>query len=335
MPIQYVEPLKSAFERMKSMLFRPFNLEIWMVMGFTAWLARLWDNAGMGGGNKWRNGASYRDYDSDFILRRGPDHWEVGDFDWWGLGGLEVGIVLVLIFFGIAFAVLLAWLSSRGEFMFLDNVVHKRAKVSDPWRDFARQADSLFLWRIAVQIVAGIVAIAFILPALFMIIPISEGGVWRGLGVFGAVMLGLFGIGLGIVATLVSFWTDQFVVPIMYKRGLTILDAWRVFLPLLQERIGPLFLYALFFLVLSIGVGVAVMAAGLVTCCVGWLVLTIPYIGTVIMLPIYVTGRSLGPEFMGQFGDEYRLWSDDAATDESAAGDQPETGDDTPIDQGP
>ena len=38
MPIQYVEPLKSAFERMKSMLFRPFNLEIWMVMGLTIWL---------------------------------------------------------------------------------------------------------------------------------------------------------------------------------------------------------------------------------------------------------------------------------------------------------
>jgi len=310
MPIQYVEPLRRAWERMKSMLFRPFNLEVWVVMGFTAWLARLWDNASMGSGNKWRNGINIDSNDADYIFRGDFDRWDVGDFDWWGLGGLEMGIILMLVFFGIAFAILLAWLSSRGEFMFLDNVVHKRAKVGDPWREFGRQADSLFLWRLAFQVLAGIVAIAFILPALFMVIPIAEGGVWRGIGVFGAVMLGLLGMGLGIMATLVNFWTDQFVVPIMYKRGLNILDGWRTFLPLLQQRIVPLFLFALFYLVLGLGVGLAVMVAGMVTCCVGWLVLAIPFVGTVIMLPIYVTGRALGPEFLGQFGDEYGLWSD-------------------------
>jgi len=232
------------------MLFRPFNLEVWMVMGFTAWLARLWDNAGMGGGNKWRNGINVDQDDTDFILRRGADRWEVGDFDRWGLG--------------------------------------------------------------------GIVTIAFILPALFLVIPIAEGGLWRGIGVFGAVMLGLLGVGLGIAATLVNFWTDQFVVPIMYKRGLTILDGWRTFLPLLQKEIAALFLYALFYLALAVGVGLAVLTAGLVTCCVGWLVLAIPYIGTVIMLPVYVTGRVLGPEYLGQFGGEYGLWDDDAVIDESA-----------------
>ncbi len=313
MPIQYSAPLQRAWARMKSMLFRPFNLEVWFVLGFTAWLARLWDNAGMGSSNKWRNGINFRDDDADYIFRGDFDQWDTGNFDWWGLGGLEAGIILMLIFFGIAFAVLLAWLSSRGEFMFLDNVVHKRAKVSQPWREYGAQADSLFLWRIGVQIVAGIVAIALLLPGLFMILPIAEGGLWRGIGVFGAVMLALLGMGLGIVATLVSFWTDQFVVPIMYLRRLNILDGWRVFLPVLHTRIVPLFLFALFYLALAIGVGLAVMAAGLVTCCIGLVILAIPYIGTVIMLPIYVTARALGPEFLGQFGDEYRLWDESEA----------------------
>lgn len=307
MPIHYVIPLQHAWERMKTMLFRPFSLELWLVLGFTAWLARLWDNAGGGIGNGWRNKIDLHD-GGQYFFRGDLHQWHAGDFDWWGLGGLGAGIILMLILFGIAFAVLVAWLSSRGAFMFLDNVAQRRAKVTEPWREYAREADTLFLWRIAAQIVAGALALACVLPALFMIVPLSAGGLWRGLGAFGTVMLALVGIGLGIAVAVVNLWTDQFVVPLMYKRRLNVLEGWRVFLPLVHAHFGPLFLFALFYLVLAIGVVLAAMVAGLVTCCVGWVVLVIPYVGTVILLPVYVTGRALGPEFLAQFGDEYRLW---------------------------
>jgi len=304
---------------MKTMLFRPFNLEVWFVLGFTAWLARLWDNAGLGGSNWGRGGADIDVDDADHVIRHGVDLWDSGGFDWFGLGGIGAGIMLMLIVFGLAFALLLAWLSSRGEFMFLDNVVHRRAKVSEPWREFGRLADSLFLWRIGVQIVCGVMAIALVLPALFTIVPIAEGGAWRGIGILAAVLLAMVGLVLGSAAALVNFWTDQFVVPVMYRRRVTILEGWRLFLPLLQARTVPMILFALFYLALAIGVGIAVMAVGLITCCVGWLLLAIPYLGTVILLPVYVTGRALGPEFLGQFGDEYRLWDDDEADGGNAA----------------
>jgi len=304
---------------MKTMLFRPFNLEIWFVLGFTAWLARLWDNAGLGGGNWGRNGVKIDADEAGHLLRGDFDRWGAGHFDWFGLGGLEAGIILLLIVFGLALALLLAWLSSRGEFMFLDNVVHRRAKVSQPWREFGRLADSLFLWRIGVQIVCGVFAIALVLPALFTIVPIVEGGAWRGIGILAAGLLALVGLGLGIAATLVNFWTDQFVVPVMYGRRVHVLDGWRIFLPLLQARAVPMILFALFYLALAIGIGIAVLAASLVTCCVGWLLLAIPYLGTVILLPVYVTGRALGPEFLAQFGQEYGLWSDGGAGGGEAA----------------
>ncbi len=318
MTIGYILPLQNAWARMKSMLFRPFDLQLWLVLGFTAWLARLWDNATGGAGNSWRNKVEVDGGGRDYILHRGPDGWETGD--WWGLGALEAGIVMVLVMFGLAFAVLVAWLSSRGEFMFLDNVVHRRAKVADPWREYGRQADTLFLWRLGTQVVAGLLALALLLPGLLMIIPLVEGGIWRGLGAFGAVMLALVGIGLGLVAAAVNLWTDQFVVPIMYKRRLNVLEGWRVFLPLVHTQLGPLVLFALFYLALGVGVAIAVLAAGMVTCCMGWLLLAIPYVGTVIMLPVYVTGRALGPEFLAQFGEEYRLWGDEVeATPEESA----------------
>ncbi|MFH1842416.1 MAG: hypothetical protein ABIF77_04360 [bacterium] len=315
MPIHYTAPLQRAWARAKGILFRPFNLETWIILGFTAWLARLWDNAGLGGSN-WTRGEFQ--LDGDDLRRHHFDRdWDHESFlEWFGLGALELWVVMMLVVGGLLLALLLAWLSSRGEFMFLDNIVTRRARVSEPWRRYGGLGDTLFIWRIAFQIVAGAVAIALILPSLFMILPIAEGGAWRGLGLLGVIGLGMTGFVLGLLATLVNFWTDSFVVPLMYKHDLTILDGWRRFLPLLRTHTGPLVLYALFYLLLSIGVGLAVAAVCLITCCVGGIILAIPYIGTVLLLPIYTTARALGPEFLAQFGDEYRLWNGDEDSQE-------------------
>jgi hypothetical protein len=130
MDIGYAAPLQRAWARSRGMLLKGASLETWFVLGFTAWLARLWDNAGLG-------------------------------------------------------------------------------------------------------------------------------------------VLALLGVVLGVAAALISFWTDQFIVPVMYRDGTG--------------------------------------ALGLATCCIGWLVLAIPYLGTVILLPVYVTARALGPEFLAQYGAEWRL----------------------------
>jgi hypothetical protein len=49
-----------AWERMTSILFRPFDLGKWLALGFTAWLASLIGNGGGGGGgSSWNmDGAS-------------------------------------------------------------------------------------------------------------------------------------------------------------------------------------------------------------------------------------------------------------------------------------
>ncbi len=307
MYVGYAAPLRRAWARARALLLTGSSPETWFVLGFTAWLARLWDNAGLGGS-----------WDRDFVNFKDRD-WRVSSLDdlrhldLFGheLGGLGVGILAGLGVFALLLAVLLTWLSSRGEFCFLDNVVHRRARVSEPWRRYARQGDSLFLWRLAFQIVAGACALALILPGLLLVIGAIATESLRGLGVAGAVVLGMLGVVLAIAASLVSFWTDQFVVPVMYRDGSGVLAAWRRTLPLVREHIDQAVLFALFWLLLAMVVGAAIAALGLVTCCVGWLVLAIPYLGTVILLPVYVTARALGPEFLAQYGEEWRLWPSD------------------------
>lgn len=307
MNVGYAAPLQRAWARSRAMLLSGASLETWFVLGFTAWLARLWDNAGLGGS-----------WDRDLIKVRNRDWgaWDLGELrnlDFFGreLGGLGLGILAGLGVLALLAAVLLTWLSSRGEFCFLDNVVHRRARVGEPWRRYARQGDSLFLWRLAFQVAAGFCALALILPGLLVVIGAIASESLRGLGIAGAIVLAMFGILLAIAAALVSFWTDQFVVPVMYRDGTGVLAAWRRVLPLVRAHVDQAVVFALFWLLLAVGVGVAIGALGLATCCVGWLVLAIPYLGTVILLPVYVTARALGPEFLAQYGEEWRLWPPD------------------------
>jgi hypothetical protein len=94
----------------------------------------------------------------------------------------------------------------------------------------------------------------------------------------------------------------------MYKERIKTTAAWRRFGPVLQEKLGWFLLYGLWLMVLMIGVVFAVLLLVLVTCCVAGILLVIPYIGTVLMLPVYVALRALSLEFLAQFSDGFRLF---------------------------
>jgi hypothetical protein len=54
--------------------------------------------------------------------------------------------------------------------------------------------------------------------------------------------------------------------------------------------------------------GILVLVVGLLTCCVGLILIIIPYIGTVITLPVWYWFRAFSLEFLAQFGEEYDVW---------------------------
>ena len=140
MNIDFFNPLSRSWDRMKNALFQPFDITKWFVVGFTAFLAELLDGPhGNGSGKYKRDDVDFGDV-ADFPYNIAWD-WLMDNPGWFSL--IIFGIILL-----IAFLVLLTWLSSRGKFMFLDNVVHDRAKVTKPWYDFREHGNSLFLWRL-------------------------------------------------------------------------------------------------------------------------------------------------------------------------------------------
>ena len=114
-------PLSNGFKRMKIALFQPFEISKWINIGLTAFLAGLTDCASGGsfGGNY-----KYKDFNWDdfFYFPETVQEWLASHLLWFSL--IIVGVVLL-----VAITIVLIWLNSRGNFMFLYNVLNNRDEV--------------------------------------------------------------------------------------------------------------------------------------------------------------------------------------------------------------
>jgi|TARA_B100002003_G_C13855362_1_gene419055 hypothetical protein len=111
-----------------------------------------------------------------------------------------------------------------------------------------------------------------------------------------------------IIMAYISLFLNDFVVPIMYKNKISATQAWSKFLPIFSKNIGYFILYGLFIFVLIILMVICVLLFGLFTCCLGLILLVIPYIGSVVMLPVSYTFRAFSVEFLEQFGDDFVIF---------------------------
>ena len=92
--------------------------------------------------------------------------------------------------------------------------------------------------------------------------------------------------------------------PLMYLRGYSIGPAWGEFRgSILSGHVGSIVLFYLMKFVLGIATAVAAMLLTCLTCCIA----AIPYLGTVIMLPLFVFHRSYSLYVLRQFGQEFNL----------------------------
>ncbi len=294
--ISVIEPISPAFEKVKTILFSPFDLRKWFVIGFCAWLAYL--GKGGGGGNGGRGGGP-----SEAREAFGEAKVFVLENLTWIIPVALIGVMLIIVIW-----LVLTWLSSRGRFMFLHCVAENKAEVKVPWTKFQQHANSLFLFRI----VLGLICFAAIgLPLLLaggLIAIMVAGNVPDVAGVFGIVMTVLVVVAIAIVFTIIAKFTTDFVVPIMFLRTTSCVAGWREFLTLLSVNKARFALYILFQIVIALAIGAIILTAVFVTCCCAACILAIPYIGTVLLLPVLVFKRAYSLLYLGQFGPEFDVF---------------------------
>ena len=302
MAISVTDPISSAIQRAKWITFQPFDLGKWFTLGFCAFLGSL----GQGGFNFNVPGGGGGGGSGGTTLPAGNPVDSVTG--WISSHVVETALIaglFVLALFSIA--ILILWLSSRGHFMFMDGVANNTAEVAAPWKRYRRLGNSLFRFRI------------FIMGVFFLAIALI-GGVatalaWRdiqsntfGAGAIAALVVAILLVVPTFIAIILVDWcTVTFVTTIMYARDATVSVCWREFRQnVLNGHVGVFVLFLLMTFVLGMAVGIASMLLGCLTLCIGFL----PYLSSVITLPLTVFMRSYSIYFLQQFNPEYAIMKD-------------------------
>jgi len=298
--ISVTDPISRAEKWTKRILFRPFDLGKWFAIGFCAWIAGIGGSGGSGGSSpRFGKGFSHPRQGGEEMrafFERGME-WFLENFT------IVVSVGALVFLLMASLWILMIWISSRGKFMFLDNVVRNMAEIKEPWNEFLPEGNSLTLFRLCFA-VAGVGTLLLVgalsLPPFIGCIQAKSFLPLGLVGIFWAVLLFfLWILALGVVGT----FLDDFVVPIMYLRRCSCTDAWREFLPWAKAYAGQFALFLLFKIVLGIGIGLLAMLAMVLTCCVA----AIPFLGTVILLPLAVFMRSYTLSYLAQYHPEYDL----------------------------
>jgi hypothetical protein len=288
--IEIIKPFGDAIELMKKILFQPFDLTKWLVLGFAAFLAHLSGGTGFNFnvGNWNRPGASSSEEAAAAQHLEQLPHWLVP------LLVVLVPLILILVF-------VLMWIGARGRFIFTDCIVRNRAAIVAPWREFKKEANSYFLFSLLVMLVMLVIIVVAFLP---MILPVILHGTsaWPGF----AFSLGLI-FWLMVVFIIAISWmlVSLLMVPVMYRRRCLAFQAFKEVIALISAEPTAIILYLLFLFALSIGIALVACVAICVTCCIA----AVPYVGSVILLPIEVFFYAYTLLFLRQFGPDYDVWA--------------------------
>jgi hypothetical protein len=303
--LSVTEPVSQAFTDVQRILFRtPFPWDKWFLLGFCAFLAEL-------GSGDWGVG---NNFGSSWSRHRAP-RWSPFFALWQDIGSLYHAHPLLLALGVLSVGALviglwlvLAWLSCRGQFMLLDGVVRNRAAVAQPWREYAPEAHSLLAFLVILALLGSLLMLAALAICLRIAWPDFQRqqfghGTAVALGLGAALLLPIV-----LVSGVVRLFLLDFVVPAMYQRRIGVRAGWGVvWREILADRPGTMFLYVLMWFALAIVVTVLEVLLVLCTCCCG----ALPYLGSVLRLPLTVFTRSYSLRFLEQFGAGWRLFAND------------------------
>jgi hypothetical protein len=234
----------------------------------------------------------------------------------------NLGIVVLLAIVALAFVAVIAaianFLTSRMEFVHLENMITGVPAVAEPWTRLGSLANSLFLFRMAMFGFGLLIYIPLGIITFFQLMSFLEGNDSQEvLSLFMGFFVKMIGLMLilspiFIAFAIVSLFTKDFVVPIMYRRNVRVGRAWGVLWDLVMRNKGTFAIYVLFRAVIAVCIGIIMgLLSCLLTlaCCIG----AIPVIGQMAYLPLYGFRRIYTVLYLEQFGPDWEIFRRDYA----------------------
>ncbi len=299
MNISAIEPISQAWNHMVRILFKPFEIKKWFVLGFCAFLAQCNE----GGGGNYGNYYSYSGNNGPNVsIPGGFDEgkvWIDANFSLF-LTILISGIILVILI-----GLLATWLSSRGKFMLLDGIVKNRGAIKEPWTEYKTEGNSLFLFSIVIGL---LILLTFSLIAgisVLIALPDIQSETFGGAGVAAIVVGGSLMLLFILACIAFSAFVKILMVPTMYLKRVRAIEGWKIaWNQLLKGHVGSFILLILMMFLLGLGAGMVGTLAICATCCIG----ALPYISSVLFLPITVFFVCYALCYIQQFGGDWKFF---------------------------
>ena len=294
--LSVVAAAQQAVELVKRRLF-PIRLERWLALGFVALLDQCGRGGmGFGGGGGPGGGGSGG---GSGVSGEGGAARELARAQAWVLDHLAliIGIGVAVLVLVVALMALVAFLRSRGVFMYLDDVATGRADIVRPWREHAGKAWSFFGWSFGSGLAVLVVALALAVPLVFLVISLIRYGPSCA-PIAGILFVILLFFALAIAYGLFSLLLRDFAAPLQMALGVPAGGALRVAWGLVTANPLPFLAYVALKLVFGIIAGIAAILAGCFTCCLGFL----PVISQTILQPLHYFERSWSLFLLRQAG---------------------------------
>ncbi len=315
-----------AYRRMVDLLFKPFRFEHWLAFGLLCFV-EMCSGLGMqsscngnipslpvgdssGSGNEE---AIYQD--AIYLPAGGEVHQastskDIAEAKRWlrehRTVVVTVGILLAVLIVGLT--VLFHYLGSRAVFAYVDGATTGRAEVSRPWREHAPLASSFFRWRLGWTVLVLVLVLLLIVPVAVWAyqrakvdnFPSGEEllSMWQ-LWTWVALLI-VFSTAVAVI----DMCFHDFVAPLQFLHKTSAGPAIALTRQIITGHPGQFILYIIVKVLLAIAMGIIAAMAGLLTCCLGFLLMAIPVIGQAVLQPLWLFHRLFSLYFLQQLGHD-------------------------------
>lgn len=292
----WLEAVCLAYSGMVERLFKPFDMTRWCGIGFCAWLAYLGTQAmyNYNANEKKTFTLAAVKHEMDAALDKLmslPQH------------PAELKAVGLAMVVGLLFALWMCALRSRGDFMFVHRWYKPDAAIRLCWQRAREAGHELFVWRLYFFLIASLLfALNVFFAFLKVVKPYMDAGKkWDPALVKPAVICVTIAVLLSVGVQIVAHLAKAFVVPILYWHGVTVARAWLVVFALCNQYPFAVLAYLLGGMACGALAAGAIVVAVLMTCCIGIVPLAVPYVGTVMLLPVFLFFRGYAICFLSQW----------------------------------
>lgn len=311
--MRVTESMGPAWETMKRILFRPFNIGTWFSFGFVFFLQSCMEGGGGGnnlrmpnmggssGGHGGGSGGSSGDTGNNLAGLAHDLLHSMGGAD----GLPETGVILIIAAIACVVAIpliiLALWLGTRGQMMAIRSVAIGQAQIGEQWNATREAGGKLFKFHLAMSGIGLVVFLPIIGGGALLALPVIKDGAPIESILAAIIGLAVVALLLMIPLFLVNAMARNFVAPIMLKHGLGAREGWKRFWAVGKNHVGGIFVFYVMRVLVGIGAGIVGIVAGFLTCCLGFL----PVLHQTLMAPYYVFERAWTLEVLASMSPDF------------------------------